>query len=452
MAANETLLAFIRARLADEGARQAGPASAGIMALVEAFEAIAPQARKLSPGFDTGIADGLGQALRIITMQWAQHLDYLPEFCVGDSARPEAWTALGVQDTAVSAEGQLLAVPGSWRVPGMPTARHYDPGREVEVPGSEVQFPPLQNGLDYLLSVTEHLTAGAERVSARDLKYAVLHLAAAAEVLLKHRLRLEHWSLVFTDPAKARRSELEAGTLSSCTPKEAVERLQNIVGVSISAEQARLLTKLAGERNALQHFGLVATARAIESRAGEVLDFLVAFLDQELVPALDADEFNRIEIDMERIRGGLGQIQGYTTKRMQRLDAELRDKGHSVLRCPDCRNWALHVPTPGVVVCHFCHRVHNPIHGAEAYAMEILGRTWEACGNPFAPEGFVDEGSPATWSRLAGVDPCPSCTAPSVVRGALFRTEPAAPVDFCFMCTARTPTPSTQSAADGGDG
>lgn len=257
------------------------------------------------------------------------------------------------------------------------------------------------------------------------MKYAVLHLAAAAEVLLKHRLRLEHWSLVFTDPAKARRSELEAGTLSSCTPREAVERLQ--------------------------HFGLVATARAIESRAGEVLDFLVTFLDQELVPALDADEFNRIEIDMERIRGGLGQIKGYTTKRMQRLDAELRDKGDSVLRCPDCRNWALHVPAPGVVVCRFCHRVHNPIPGAEAYAMEILGRTWEACGNPFAPEGFVDEGSPVTWSRLAGVDPCPSCTAPAVVRGALSRSEPAAPVDFCFMCAARTPTPSTRAAA-GDDG
>lgn len=62
MAANETFLAFIRARLADEGARQGGPVSAGIMALVEAFEAIAPQARKLTPGFDTGIADGLGQA------------------------------------------------------------------------------------------------------------------------------------------------------------------------------------------------------------------------------------------------------------------------------------------------------------------------------------------------------------------------------------------------------
>ncbi|MFF4323282.1 hypothetical protein [Streptomyces sp. NPDC001568] len=330
-------------------------------------------------------------------------------------------------------------MPGSWRVPGIPTARHYDPGRPVEVPGSEVRFPPLQNGLDYLLSVTEYLTAGAERVSARDLKDAVLHLAAAAEVLLKHRLRLEHWSLVFADPAKARRSELEAGTLNSCTPRETVERLQNIVGIDISAQNARLLAKLAGERNALQHFGLTTTARAIESRAGEVLDFLVAFLDQELVPALDGEEFNQTMIDMERIRGGLAQIQGYTNKRMQRLNAELRSAEDRLLRCPDCRQWTLHIATPGVVGCHFCHRIHDPIHAAAAYAVEILGRNWEPSGNPFAPEGFVEEGSPMTWSRLSGVEPCPSCTAVAMVSGTLFKSAQTVPVDFCFVCTARTP-------------
>ncbi|MFJ5534146.1 hypothetical protein [Streptomyces sp. NPDC093261] len=115
--------------------------------------------------------------------------------------------------------GVHVAVPGSRRRPGVPEARTYDPGREVEHPGSEVYFPPVRNGLDYLVSVVEHLEAGTERVSARDLKYAVLHLAAGAEVLLKARLQLEHWSLVFSDPAKARRSELEDGSPSGAWSK-----------------------------------------------------------------------------------------------------------------------------------------------------------------------------------------------------------------------------------------
>jgi hypothetical protein len=41
------------------------------------------------------------------------------------------------------------------------------------------------------------------RESSRDIKYAVLHLQAAAEVLLKARLFREHWDLVFNDPGKA---------------------------------------------------------------------------------------------------------------------------------------------------------------------------------------------------------------------------------------------------------
>jgi hypothetical protein len=39
--------------------------------------------------------------------------------------------------------------------------------------------------------------------SAQDLKYAVLHLQAAREVLLKVRLIREHWTLVFKNPDKA---------------------------------------------------------------------------------------------------------------------------------------------------------------------------------------------------------------------------------------------------------
>jgi hypothetical protein len=51
-----------------------------------------------------------------------------------------------------------------------------------------VDFPPVTNGMDYLCSVVEHLTGNPQP---RDLKYAVLHLQAAAEVLLKARLARE---------------------------------------------------------------------------------------------------------------------------------------------------------------------------------------------------------------------------------------------------------------------
>jgi hypothetical protein len=41
-----------------------------------------------------------------------------------------------------------------------------------------LSFAPLQNGLDYLESVVEHLRDNPDQ---RDLKYAILHLQAATE-------------------------------------------------------------------------------------------------------------------------------------------------------------------------------------------------------------------------------------------------------------------------------
>ncbi|MGW0886033.1 hypothetical protein [Streptomyces sp. NPDC002671] len=132
---------------------------------------------------------------------------------------------------------------------------HYFLRRPVERPGSEVDFPPIANGLDYLLNVITSLADDEERVSAHNLKYAVLHLQAAAEVLLKYRLQQEHWTLVFADPGKARKEDLADGSLASCTPAQTVDRLRHIVGLPITDKDAAALTKLAKTRNGLQHYG-----------------------------------------------------------------------------------------------------------------------------------------------------------------------------------------------------
>ncbi|MER6253546.1 hypothetical protein ABT224_19545 [Streptomyces sp. NPDC001584] len=326
----------------------------------------------------------------------------------------------------VDVHGAHVAVPGSLRRPGVAQQRVYDPGRTVEHPGSEVHFPPVSNGMDYLLSVVEHLEAGTERVSARDLKYAVLHLAAGAEVLLKARLQLEHWTLVFKEPAKARRSELEDGTLSSCTPSEAVQRLRDIAQVSISDQNAKALDKLAKHRNALTHYGLsgpTANARAVESQTADVLDFLVGFLDDELFPRLSAEERDAVEVEMERIRGGLQQIKAFVKKRLQRLNRELAPLTSRTTECPTCANWtyvAAEAATPASrrVACKFCGRDDPPGVAATLYGTQVLGL------NPF---------------EVRVTEMCPACRDDSVVAGVRTAAAEQQPVYFCFRCAAVVP-------------
>ncbi|MFD9540888.1 hypothetical protein [Streptomyces sp. NPDC060022] len=119
-------------------------------------------------------------------------------------------------------------------------------------------------------------------------------LQAATEVLLKYRLYLEHWSLVLEKLDLARvnknkqmtRELFDEGDFVSCGPKETVLRLRNIVGVSISQEEEDQMLSLANSRNALQHYGLTDTEGSIEVDTAEVLDFLIRFLDNELLPTM----------------------------------------------------------------------------------------------------------------------------------------------------------------------
>ncbi|MEU6672284.1 hypothetical protein [Streptomyces sp. NPDC046727] len=217
------------------------------------------------------------------------------------------------------------------------------PIRPAELAG-DPHFPPVANGLDYLVSVVELLARQGESASARSLKYAVLHLAAGAEVLLKARLQIEHWSLVFTHPGQATRKALEDGSLTSCSPDETRQRLTNIVGIEFTAREKTALTELARSRNALQHYGLIgvrANAHTVTSTTVQVLHFLVQFVETHLLPRLDEPELSTARQEMEVVRRGLRHIEGYARERMRALVPQLGPARASTIECPACTQWAL---------------------------------------------------------------------------------------------------------------
>lgn len=169
-----------------------------------------------------------------------------------------------------------------WRARITSTPRPRDPAS----PGAALAFPPVTNGLDYLVSVIDHLALDefGNKPGPRHLKYAVLHLQAAAEVLLKARLEREHWSLVaekVTDK-KLSRVKFERGDFASVTPGEAVRRVRDIVGFENTANEERSLDTLTKARNSLQHYGHTETYEAVEALTAKVLDFLIRFLDESL--------------------------------------------------------------------------------------------------------------------------------------------------------------------------
>ncbi|WP_329594441.1 hypothetical protein OG195_37745 [Streptomyces sp. NBC_01362] len=318
--------------------------------------------------------------------------------------------------------GNTFREDADWRRPGVGRSR---PG---QLPDAEVYFPPVANGLDYLLSAADHLQADEdETVGARDLKYAILHLAAGAEVLLKARLQLEHWTLVFKDPGKAKREALKNGSLTSCTPDDTVERLRSIALVPIGDKEAKALRQLAEHRNALQHYGLTGTSstvRAVEARTAEVLDFLIRFLDDELLPALTDTERCGVAADMDELRHRLVYIQSFVKKRMQRLQVELRRVENSTVECDECWQWAL-VVGEGAVRCLFCSVTRTPADALLHHAVQVLG-------GPASNRGAVgDEPGPGEL--------CTGCGAYTLLFNVQVAVDPSTLKGMCFTCGATVP-------------
>ncbi|WP_351230008.1 hypothetical protein [Streptomyces sp. NPDC002133] len=231
-------------------------------------------------------------------------------------------------------------------------------------------------------------------------------------MLLKARLQREHWSLVFKDPGQATAKKYHEADFESCGTDAAVERLRNVADIAIDDKDHRALKDLAKDRNALQHYGLTHNAKAVEARAGAVLDFLVRFLDEELLPLLSLEERTEIDDDMARVREGLNSIASYITRRMNRLRGALKDHVSRTVNCPDCDQRAL-VLVPGGGECHFCSASWSEPDGLLADYLY---------GHPDLPDL---------------VHACPQCDAQTFSEAVAFADAPGADLLYCFTCATR---------------
>ncbi|MFG2716383.1 hypothetical protein ACGFX2_38555 [Streptomyces goshikiensis] len=171
---------------------------------------------------------------------------------------------------------------------------------------------------------------------------------------------------------KVRRAKFEQGDFNSIAPDEAVRRLRDILGVEIPTEAATNLDALHKKRNALQHYGLNATQEDIEPVAAKVLDFLIAFLDETLLPALDPAVRARAENDMTYVRRGLHLIQSFVAARLERLAPELAGLEDRTVQCTRCFQDTLVAgdgEAPDTARCRFCHVAFAP----EVIAAEYVG-------------------------------------------------------------------------------
>lgn len=273
-----------------------------------------------------------------------------------------------------------------------------------------IMFRPVHNGLDYLQSAIEHLRGEPDQ---HHLKYAVLHLLAAVEVLLKVRLIREHWSLVFEKPGAASRAALASGDFKSTTLEDTLSRLSNIASVEVPALDREQFLRLANKRNKLQHFGMEEQASAIEDLAGQVLDGLLCFVRDHLRPGAALEEEQALDETQKLIRDESGRIKTLVTARLARIEPELATHA-VVVCCPDCWHDTLPID-PRDLRCRFCDRTWGTAEGTSWY-LDRLG---------LFLHGYY-EGEAQV--------PCVKCRLQTLVAVANARGNSDKPLWVCFNC------------------
>ncbi|NUM44677.1 MAG: hypothetical protein HUU38_08205 [Anaerolineales bacterium] len=232
---------------------------------------------------------------------------------------------------------------------------------------TEFAFTPLENGLDFILRALEYL---GNNPTKRDLKYAVLHLHSGIELILKERLRREHWSLVFEKPEEADEEKYIAGDFFSVRWKTCLKRLEIYLENEITNDQLTRLEELKNKRNRIEHFGIVDSEQAIKSVAVFVIEFAIDFISNEL-GQMDEQE-NEL---MKEIQKNLSLFQDFVINRMKNVEFELRSYGVNVLTCPRCIQDTLCIEKGAK--CLFCGYQQYEIDSAiEEYVNVIFGIDW----------------------------------------------------------------------------
>lgn len=219
-----------------------------------------------------------------------------------------------------------------------------------------------ENALDYLLLAGEQAKQGSPRM----LKHALATLADGVELLLKSRLELKDWCLVFKEVDQATRPKYESGDFQSVVFEQAVKRLENLCSVPIANNHLAVINELRQLRNRIRHFA-VSTERTVAiSLIVKTFSFAIGFVADNLQPIHDD-----LEHEVTQLRTVLGEFEEFVDQRMTEIQPGLNE-AFRVVQCPICLQDALTLGSEEVV-CLFCGHKTDGESAASQWADRFLG-------------------------------------------------------------------------------
>lgn len=258
----------------------------------------------------------------------------------------------------------------------------------------EVHLQMAQNALDFLASAARYFDTAFKNLT--DLKFAVLHLNTALELLMKSRLVLIDWELIVTENGSP--GDFAQGKLHTINFCECQKRLKKHLRRSERAQDKRIvyllkqykgrLDKFRKWRNRLEHFAPPHPVEEYEPWLTEVFSFAVEvatpIIDEVFgeAPGAGVDLCDRLT-DVIVSLGELKHTE-LVEQRCRDIKPELdnaRSTGKAIIICPRCKHRTLYLAEdfPSCLYCRekFARHYHFERWFEHATGDDLAGKDLE---------------------------------------------------------------------------
>jgi hypothetical protein len=277
----------------------------------------------------------------------------------------------------------------------------------------DLKMTLLENAFDFLDEAANHLLEADS--SPKSIKYAILHVSSAIELLVKQRLYDEKWELIFHNLGDADEKKLSNGNFRSVYFDEAIERLEEECNIVLNKYQP-VFTSLKKERNKIEHYHVSLEKFIATSIVVKTWSFIVDFIIDHLSSHLENDDI--LQDQYNEIRQKVTGLQSFVQPRLEEIGpriASLRARNFVVLSCTECMQTALPI-TGSDTQCLFCTEHFDHDNLMERW-LETFARWNNWRFKDLADETFLHE--------------CPNCNSESLYE----LNDEANGIDYiCFNC------------------
>lgn len=212
----------------------------------------------------------------------------------------------------------------------------------------------LDMGLHFIYVALDALLFKRARID-NPILFSLIYASTGIELVLKHRLFLEHWSLVFEVPERANWRDYIAGDFQSVTVDGCLKRLEVICRIPFTQDEKVKLANLRDMRNRLIHFGTTTSHEATAATVAGAVHVILDFVDKAFsMFKLSKNQ----ELALKQIRKTGASSIFYVEERWKEIQSNVEKASvkQAVVRCSRChQESALFVKRR--IKCLFCKHV-----------------------------------------------------------------------------------------------